>query len=110
MPKLTQRLARLEKATCAIGGGIACRLCHDSPVAVVRVMHEKDPHGPGLRKTGECYLLAKDDGERLTDDLRCRECGAEAIPSAPVGHRRHPPGANGEAGVSGLTMSEVVSP
>jgi hypothetical protein len=78
MPKLTQRLDRLEKAIDVLGGGGTCRLCYGHPVAAIHVMHEPDPHGPGFRKTGECYL-AMDDGDRITDDLRCRECGAEAV-------------------------------
>ena len=76
MPKLTQRLTRLEKAIHAIYG--RCHLCYGCPVAAVHVMYEPDPHGPGLRKTGECYLAA-DDEDRITDDLRCRQCGAEAV-------------------------------
>ena len=78
MPKLIQRLPRLEKAIHAIGGGRTCRLCYGHPVAVIHVMHELDPNGPGFRKTGECYL-ANHDCDRITDDLRCRECGAEAV-------------------------------
>ena len=78
MPKLIQRLGRLEKALHELGGGGTCRLCCGHPIAVVDVMHEPDPHGPGFRETGECYL-AMDDGNQITDDLRCRECGAEAL-------------------------------
>ena len=78
MPKLTQRLDRLEKAIDVLGGGGTCRLCYGHPVAAIHVMHEPDPHGPGFRKTGECYI-AIDDADRIDDDLRCRRCGAEAV-------------------------------
>jgi hypothetical protein len=55
-----------------------CRLCYGSPVAAIRVVYEPDPNGPGYRKTGEYYLM-DDDDNRVTDELRCRECGMEAI-------------------------------
>jgi hypothetical protein len=76
MPKLTQRLGRLEKALHELGGGGTCRLCYGDLIAVVHVMHEPDPYGPGFRETGDCYLAMENDS--ITDDLRCRECGAEA--------------------------------
>ena len=76
MPKLTQRLDRLEKAIDALAGG-TCRLCYGHPAAMIHVMHEPDQHGPGYRKTGECYLVEGDE-RRVTDDLRCRQCGAQA--------------------------------
>ena len=78
MPKLMQRLDRLERALRTLDGAGTCRLCYGHPVAAIRVMYEPDPHGPGFRKTGEC-CLAMDDANRITDDLRCRECGAEAV-------------------------------
>jgi hypothetical protein len=77
MSKINQRLDRLEKAFNGMGGGI-CRLCYGHPIATIEVMHERDPDGPGYRKTGDCYLMQGDE-RRITDDLRCLECGAEAV-------------------------------
>ena len=78
MPKLTQRLDRLEKAIDVLGNGGSCRLCYGHPVAAIHVMHEPDPNGPGFRKTGDCYL-AKGDEDRITDDLTCRQCSTTAV-------------------------------
>ena len=77
MSHLNQRLRGLEKALLALSGG-RCGLCYDSPVAVLTVLHEGDPNGPGLRRTGVAYL---DDwgAKRLTDDLRCLKCGKDAV-------------------------------
>lgn len=72
---LKNRLARLAKAARDLGGGV-CRLCYGHPVAGIQIMWEDDPDGPGLRKTGECYLLDHED--RITDDLRCARCGTPA--------------------------------
>jgi hypothetical protein len=77
MPKLAQRLNRLEQTVREVAHGArTCRLCYGSPVVAIHVMHE--PDHPGFRKTGECYL-AVEDGDRITDDLRCRECRAAAV-------------------------------
>ena len=76
MPRITQRVDRLEKALRGLGGGI-CQLCFGNPVVAIQVMHEPDPTGPGYRKNGECYLLPDRDGD-ITDDLRCRGCRAAA--------------------------------
>ena len=56
MPKLTQRLDRLEKAIHVLSVGGTCRLCYGHPIAAIQVVYEPDPHGPGFRKTGDCYL------------------------------------------------------
>ena len=77
MPRVRPRLDRIEKAMWALGGG-TCRLCYGDPLAAIHVMYEPDSKGPGLRKTGECYLVRGSE-ERITDDLRCRACGAEAV-------------------------------
>jgi hypothetical protein len=76
MPRITQRLDQLEKALRALGGG-ACQLCFGHPVVAVHVMCEPDPTRPGFRENGERYLSAGDE-RRITDDLRCQQCGAEA--------------------------------
>jgi hypothetical protein len=70
MPRLTQRLDRLEKTFRTSGGG-TCRLCYGMPMATVQAIHEEHPIGGGFRPTGERYL--QDD--RVTDDLRCKGCG-----------------------------------
>lgn len=75
MLRLMQRLNQLEKAMHNVGGG-KCPLCFGYPVAVLDIMHERDPNGPGFRKTGERFLI--DETDRITDDLRCRCCGARA--------------------------------
>jgi hypothetical protein len=74
---LRHRLKRLEDSVKSIGGGV-CPMCCGYPMAAVEVMHERDPHGPGFRPTGERYLAHEDEG-RITDDLRCRQCGKEAF-------------------------------
>jgi hypothetical protein len=76
MPKLTLRLERLEKAISDLGGGV-CQLCCGYPVALIHVMHEHDPAGPGYRETGECYLAEMHDNN-ITDELCCRACGTRA--------------------------------
>jgi hypothetical protein len=76
MPRITQRLDRLEKLLGRLDGGI-CQFCFGHPVVAIQVMHEPHPTGPGYRKNGECYLLPDRDGD-ITDDLRCRGCGAAA--------------------------------
>jgi hypothetical protein len=73
---LKHRLARLEEAVGALGGGL-CSLCSGYPFARVQVIHEHNPDGPGYRKTGGLFL-AEGDETRVTDDLRCRKCGADA--------------------------------
>lgn len=75
MPGFIQRLDRLEKRIRHLNGGV-CRQCYGHPIAAIRIMYESDPMGPGLRRTGE-YILLDAEG-RVTDDLRCRQCGAEA--------------------------------
>jgi hypothetical protein len=77
MSRINQRLDRLEKAYKGMGGGV-CRLCYGHPIARIKVMREQDPDGPGFRKTGECYLMEGEEN-RVTDDLRCVACGAEAL-------------------------------
>ncbi len=69
---------RLEKVAYELGGSGVCQLCYGHPAAAIHVMYEPDPHGPGLRKTGECYLLEGYES-RITDDLRCPQCGAPAV-------------------------------
>ena len=69
------RLNRLERTLRRLGDPV-CPLCHEHPVAAVRIIHERDLDGPGFRNTGECFLL--DDERRITDDLRCSRCGAPA--------------------------------
>ena len=76
MPRITQRLNQLEKTLRGLTGGV-CQLCFGHPVAAIHVMCEPDPKGPGYRKIGERYLSAGDE-RRITDDLRCWQCGAEA--------------------------------
>ena len=71
-----QRLARLERAVKDFYGR-PCTLCWGEPVAAVRVEWEEDPDGPGLRETG-VRAVVEGHRERVTDDLRCRRCGAEA--------------------------------
>lgn len=75
MPALTRRLAKLETTISRLGGCGRCRLCHGYPFATIYVMYELDQHG--FHKTGECFLKA-DEGDRLTDDLCCIECGRAA--------------------------------
>lgn len=41
----------------------------------MRVELDADPEGPGFRETGVRVVLNSD---RVTDDLRCSRCGAEA--------------------------------
>src|SRR5215207_7324008 len=77
MTKIAQRLDRLERATERSGVAV-CRMCYGYPFAAIHVMYASDPNGPGLRRTGECYLV-ENDVERTTDDLRCRQCGAPAV-------------------------------
>jgi hypothetical protein len=70
------RLARLEKAARAIADR-PCILCYGEPFAAVIDEWERDPHGPGLRRTGRRWLTA-DEARRVTVDLRCAACGAAA--------------------------------
>ncbi len=70
-----QRLARLERAVKDFCGR-PCTLCWGLPMAVVREEGEDDPDGPGLRRASRSLL--ESDRHRVTDDLRCRRCGAKA--------------------------------
>ena len=74
--RFATKLGQLEKAA-AKRGFATCRLCYGHPLASILVMHDRDPDGPGFRKTGDYYLLEGED--RLSDDLRCRRCGTEAV-------------------------------
>jgi hypothetical protein len=76
MPRLTQRLNRLEKAFRASGGGV-CRLCYGTPIAAILIEYEDSPDRPGFHPTGRRYLDTTSE-DRVTDELRCRRCGAQA--------------------------------
>jgi hypothetical protein len=47
------------------------------PVVAIHVMIDDDPHGPGMRETGQRFIHSGDEAQ-TTDDLRCRGCGAKA--------------------------------
>src|SRR5690242_7648336 len=81
---LRHRLGRLERTANRLGAGGPCRLCWGTPVALMTRVLERDPHGPGFRVVGERLLDNVDHG-RLTDDLRCRRCGAPAVRVAAAG-------------------------
>lgn len=74
---IKNRLTRLENAAEKLGAGL-CPLCHGTPMALVMIMTELDPGGPGFRDTGDAFLLDDPDSRRLTDDLRCCRCGTAA--------------------------------
>jgi hypothetical protein len=74
MATITQRLNRLESTLRKLGAGV-CQLCHGNPFVAIHIMYEAT--GSGFRPTGVRYL-ARDGDRRVTDDLRCRQCGAEA--------------------------------
>ena len=70
-----QRLAKLERALkdfCAR----PCTFCWGDPFAALREEWEDDPDGPGFRRGSRTLL--EEDLRRITDDLRCRRCGAKA--------------------------------
>ena len=71
-----QRLARLEKEV-RLFGSRPCALCWGLPVVTVEVELERDPEGPGFRRTG-VQTVNEWHTARITDDLRCRRCGAQA--------------------------------
>ena len=77
MSKLAQRLDRLEKAVKKHRVGV-CQLCYGHPVASIYEIHESDPNGPGYRKTGEYYLLDRDN-DRISDHICCIRCGTPAV-------------------------------
>ena len=77
MPKLTQRLVRLERTVGRVAGAVVCPMCRGYPHAAIHVMCESDPNGPGMRATGERYLVSGHE-ERIGPDLRCLRCGEDA--------------------------------
>jgi hypothetical protein len=73
---LKHGLGRLERAAAKLAGG-ACPVCRGDPFVVVRRTIQADPEGSELRVVDE-RLEDEADRARLTDDLRCRRCGAPA--------------------------------
>src|SRR5688500_17148455 len=77
MAELRRRLIRLEKTFGSAAAAVPCPLCHGYPHVAIHVMYESDPNGPGIRATGERYVVGGGE-ERVGPDLRCLRCGEAA--------------------------------
>ena len=70
-----QRLAKLERELRQFARR-PCTLCWGDPIAAVEEELETDPDGPGMRSIGRTLLEPYRD--RVTQEFRCRRCGAQA--------------------------------